>query len=722
MSKSRLLDVNSGIISGLLLVIITITCANLVFTNVLEGYLSLAIFLALSGGVIMSVVVTFFSRIPFNVLGCQDTFAVIAAYAADSMIRRGEHLEHETLLVTVLALVVTMTISMGVLFYLLGKFKLGKIIEYTPYPVIAGFLAGTGALIIIGGLEISTGVNLLEGNVGEIFESHLMIFWMPEVIYAIIMLVVLEKNRNIFLLPVMLVIALCGFYAIIWLSGVSLEEASTRGMLLGPFPDFSFGDMAVLSNIGDIQWDLISNQLPDYFIAAGLGVIALLFNTNSLEVVTNTDIDINNELKVTGVANVFAGFVGGIGGYQHLATSVINQKMGAKTYLSGISRTITVALFALMGLPLLGVMPKSLFVILLIFLGIYFLYDWLFMTYLKISKYEYFVIPLIALSIVVNGLFIGVLVGLATSLIMFAIRCSRIKIIKSELSGEACASNVERDQAKTQLLQKYRKDIRLIHLQSYIFFGNAVGLVNKIIKDIENEELPIKYLILDFKKVFAADASTIFSFIKISRHCRNYSVKLIFSEIPEQLKHEFQVAIDNDLPLYYEEVSDIDHALEICESDILEKYKGEQPVTSEQNLRTLLPNLTKHKDFFAYFEKIPAPKDIIIMTEGAKSESLFIIVKGKVEVFINDVNGVERRIKLLNSGTIIGEVGLLMDTPRTASVRAVEDCELLKLTRENLNKLKKEHPIGLADLYLDIVSITMERFINVSESVRQLSS
>ncbi len=722
MIKSKLFDINSGIISGLLLVIITITCVNLIFTNVLEGYLSLAIFLALSGGVIMSLVVTFFSRVSFNVLGCQDTFAVIAAYAADSMIRNGAHLGNETLLITVLALVVTMTIFMGVLFYLLGKFRLGKVIEYTPYPVIAGFLAGTGALIIIGGLEISTGVNLLEGNIGNIFKPDLMIFWIPEVIYAVIMLVVLERNKNIFLLPIMLLIAMCTFYGVTWFLDVSLEEASMRGMLLGPFPDFSFGDLAVLGNVENIQWNLILNRLPDYFIAAGLGVIALLFNTNSLEVVTNTDIDINNELKVTGVANILAGCVGGIGGYQHLATSVINQKMGAKTYLSGISRTVTVALSALVGLPLLGIMPKSLFVILLIFLGIYFLYDWLFLTYLKISKYEYFAIPIIACSIVVNGLFIGVLVGLAASLVMFAFRCSRIKIIKSELSGEACASNVERDYAKKQVLQKHRKDIRLIYLQSYIFFGNAVGLVNKVIKDIETEDLSIKYLILDFKKVFAADASTIFSFIKISRHCMNYSVKLIFSEVPEQLKHEFKIAKENDLPLFYEEVSDIDHALELCESEILENYMDEAPITSEDNVRNLLPNLSKHEDFFAYFEKIPAPKDIIIMTEGAKSESLFILVKGRVEVFIKDVNGVERRVKLLNSGTIIGEVGLLMGTPRTASVRAVENCVLLKLTRESLGKLKKEHPIGLADLYLDIVNITMDRFINVSESVRQLSA
>ncbi|MEM1282581.1 MAG: SulP family inorganic anion transporter, partial [Chlamydiota bacterium] len=647
--------------------------------------------------------------------------SVIAASATSSLILKGKNLDAEVLFTTAIALVATMTVFMGTSFYLLGKFKLGKIIEYTPYPVIAGFLAGTGALIIIGGIEISTGLSFFEGEIRGIFEPNLMALWVPEVTYAILMVIILEKMKNIFLLPVMLLTAMVAFYGIIWFLGVSIEEASLRGMLLGPFPEFSFEDLAVLANVDNIQWYLIFDQLPDYFIAACLGVIALLFKTNSLEVISNTDIDINHELKVTGTANILAGCVGGIGGYPQLATSVINQKMGAKTYLSGISRTITIALLAIVGLPLLGVMPKSLFVILLIFLGIYFLYDWLYQTYFKISKYEYFSIPIIACTIVVSGLLVGVLTGVVISLVMFAFRYSSIKIIKSELSGEACSSNIERDYAKKQVLQGHRRDIRLIYLQSYIFFGNSVSLVDKVIEDIKSEEIPIKYLILDFKNVFSADVSTIFSFIKISRYCVNHSVKLIFSELPQQLKLEFEVAKKSQLPLQYQEVSDVDHALELCESDILEVYKDDLGPT-EENIKKLLPNLFKHEAFFKYFEKLLVPKDTIIMSEGAESESLFIIAKGKVEVFITDVKGISRRMKLLSSGTIIGEVGLMMNTPRTASVRAVEDCELLKLTRDNLEKLKKEHPIGLADLYLDIASITMERFISVSESYRQLNA
>lgn len=719
---SKLFDINSGIISGILLAIITITCANLIFSNTLIDYLSIGIFLALLGSVIMTIVITFGSRIPFNVLGSQDTFAVIAAIVADTIIRKGEGISQETLLITVITLVATMTIFLGIVFYFLGKFRLGKVMEYAPYPVIAGFLAGTGALIVLGGIEISTGVSVLEGHFTGLFQQESLIFWIPECLFALLMLGILERYKNIFLLPLLLVVALGGFYLILWVTGISLEEASQSGYLLGPFKMVSISDFTFLNRAPSIQWHFLFQHFPDYLIATGLGVVALLFNANSLEVVTNRDIDIDEELRATGVANILAGLVGGIGGYQHLATSVINQRLGASSRLSGIARCLTIALITFLGIPLLGVMPKSLFVILLIFLGLYFLYDWLILTYFKISKYEYFVIPFITIAIVVKGLIIGVVLGLLISIAIFTYRSSRIQIIKSILSGEACISNVERSRGEQILLQQHREEIMLVHMQSYIFFGNAIGLVNTLRKRIEEESGEIRYLILDFKHVVAADASTLFSFIKLSRICKNYAIDFLIADLPKQLENEFTVAIESGVPLEFIRIKDTDHALEHCEEKILKKYQRDLDSSIDKNLRELLPHLTKHDDFYGYFQKEKVRAGEVFVKEEELSDCLYILVKGKVEIFTEDIKGNPLRIKQLNQGTIIGEIGLIMEAKRTASIRAIEDAELLKLAKSDLEKLKQEHPKGLSDLYLDIVTITMQRFIETSETVKQLRS
>lgn len=89
-------DVFSGVVSGILLAIIAVTCANLIFTSVIINYLYIGIILTLVGSVIMSLVVTLGSELEFNILGTQDTFAIIAALTAGAIITNNANLDNNT--------------------------------------------------------------------------------------------------------------------------------------------------------------------------------------------------------------------------------------------------------------------------------------------------------------------------------------------------------------------------------------------------------------------------------------------------------------------------------------------------------------------------------------------------------------------------------------------------------------------------------------------------
>jgi CRP-like cAMP-binding protein len=77
-----------------------------------------------------------------------------------------------------------------------------------------------------------------------------------------------------------------------------------------------------------------------------------------------------------------------------------------------------------------------------------------------------------------------------------------------------------------------------------------------------------------------------------------------------------------------------------------------------------------------------------ILGEGDASQSLYIIADGRVEVQRG-----EKRLAVLGAGSHFGEMALLTNRPRSATVRATEPCRVLVLTREQLYPLFQNNPV-----------------------------
>ena len=74
-----------------------------------------------------------------------------------------------------------------------------------------------------------------------------------------------------------------------------------------------------------------------------------------------------------------------------------------------------------------------------------------------------------------------------------------------------------------------------------------------------------------------------------------------------------------------------------------------------------------------------------IITEGEEGNNAYLIQSGKVEVF-STANDREVILGTLGPGQIVGEMALVFDGPRSASVRAVEHCNLIIVTRAVLTE------------------------------------
>lgn len=80
----------------------------------------------------------------------------------------------------------------------------------------------------------------------------------------------------------------------------------------------------------------------------------------------------------------------------------------------------------------------------------------------------------------------------------------------------------------------------------------------------------------------------------------------------------------------------------------------------------------------------------IIMRQGEYGQNAYIIETGKVEIAITGADGEERIVGTRGPGAVIGEMSLIDNAPRTASIKAVEDCEMLKITKDDFSR-RLEH-------------------------------
>jgi len=77
----------------------------------------------------------------------------------------------------------------------------------------------------------------------------------------------------------------------------------------------------------------------------------------------------------------------------------------------------------------------------------------------------------------------------------------------------------------------------------------------------------------------------------------------------------------------------------------------------------------------------------VVIRQGEPGDRFYIIASGQVEVTVRDEAGGERVVAHLGRGEYVGEIALLTDVPRTATVRTVTECELFQLSRQEFDEL-----------------------------------
>jgi CRP-like cAMP-binding protein len=99
--------------------------------------------------------------------------------------------------------------------------------------------------------------------------------------------------------------------------------------------------------------------------------------------------------------------------------------------------------------------------------------------------------------------------------------------------------------------------------------------------------------------------------------------------------------------------------------------------------------------------------------KGDEGAELFVVVEGKLKALTTSLEGDDIVFSILGRGDAFGEIALFSGTPRTATIVAIEACELLAVDRRELFGLLKSHP----NAALSLLRVLAERLTSLSERV-----
>jgi SulP family sulfate permease len=710
---------------AMMTVVLSVSFVALIFIGPISDFAGEGTNLMLLTAVILGVFMALFSSYPGTIAIPQDRVAPIVALMATLIIHEMPGAPPATIGITVLAAIATSTFLVGAVIFFLGIYNLGNIVRFTPYPVIGGFLAGSGWLLLTGSFRVVTGQSFSFLGLKEAIESGRITAWIPCAVFGTIAYISVRFSRHFLTLPALVFSAIVIFYAWLKLDHYTLLEARQHNWILGVPPEAHLRRIQIVNGLLHADWAVIFNQYTGLIALALTSIISILLNTSALELAADEEIDLNSELRAAGLANLITGVCGGMVGFQSLSLSFLPLGMGVRSRLVGLISAGVCLCLLYFGTGLLGYIPKFVLGGILFYNGIAFLTEWTFDAYFRLIREDYFLVVLILAIVAVAGYLQGVGAGIIIATVLFVLKYSTVNVITNTLSGDSHHSSVDRSPIEARLLHTLGAQIHILRLKGFIFFGSANNLLNTIRERQADTSLPrLAYVILDFQQVSGLDTSGIVSISKLARLARKEDFIILAASVPVDIQNSFRNAgLLDDKTNSFRIFRDRDYSIEWCENEILRQGLTDvqkEVRTLPQILNDFHPWRVDTGTLLRYMEKIEIGKNEYLILQGDPASELFFIESGVVKVMVELDNGRTMRIRTMGAGTVVGEIGLYLSQQRLASVVTEEPCTIYRLNAEALHKMEQENSALASAFHEFMVRVLAERVTQQNRTLRAL--
>ncbi len=582
----------------------------------------------------------------------------------------------------------------------LGALRGGRLVKFLPFPVVAGYLAGAGLLIlyiqfpkmlgIAAGMNPWASVRTPSGWSG------------PAVAVSVVTLgAALLAPKVTRKVPATLVGLAAGMtaYRLAGFFRPELLELTGNSLLVGPILG---GDVHAIgggvrrlagARLEDVQRALVPGVTLGVLVSIDTLKTCLL-----LDVVTKSRHDSDRELLGQGLGNLASALAGGAPGTGIVSGSLVNVNGGAKGRASGVlAGVFALAVLVALG-PLVAWLPiPALAAIVCLMAARMFQREAFELVRERHTALDFLVVLAVIVIAMELNLAAAAGAGVALSVLLFVREQVRASIVRRSALGDAMFSKRRRGPREREVLARHGAETAVLELQGSLFFGTA----DRLFREVEPHLGTRRQLVLGLGAIRSVDLTAATTLRQIAAQLAECGARLVLSDLPpgrpgaQLAKYIEQLGLVEP-PYRVAVFPHLDDALESVEEQVLlrdSSVPGSVGILSlpeiellegipAEALRALEGEVQEHA-----FE--PGER---VFDFGQPGSDLYLVRSGRVRMLMPIGNGKMHPLATIGHGEFFGEIGFTDGHARTAAAIAAAETHLYALSREGLARASAAYP------------------------------
>ncbi len=399
-----------------------------------------------------------------------------------------------------LGMLFLLTFLVGMLQFLMGFLRVGKIIDFVSHSVIVGFTAGAGIIIALGQLDQFFGIKVAKGYHPLYEKVFLTLSGLDKInLYALglailtITIIVISKKINKNIPGSLIGIVVSAIFVKIF--GLAACGIKLIGDIPSHLPTFQ------LMNSFKINWvfDLMGGAVA----IAIVGLVEAISISKSISLSTEQKIEPNREFIGQGLANMVAAFFQCFPSSGSFTRSAINFGAGAKTKLAGILSGFFVAITLIFFAHYAQYIPNASLAGVIIVVAYNMVNKHAIRKIIKANKFDMTVMAVtIIATVLMPDLERAILIGIAVSVIVHLWNTGEIKVKVLKQDDKLTFKELP---VRDEILKDNPIGITMIHIEGDLYFGSATNLEEKL--SLIRDDPHTLVCILRLKRVNVVDIS-----------------------------------------------------------------------------------------------------------------------------------------------------------------------------------------------------------------------
>jgi sulfate permease, SulP family len=719
-----------GFVGALIVIPIVLSCGTVSYQSIGHQYAAAGIAAAFVSAIVCAVIAGLFGGSILHVNSPKTShaailsglIAVIATHHSFTDIYPPDRAPAALMTICFLTILVSGGVQLA-----LGTARLGSVVKFLPYPVLAGFINGFALQIMIGQAHVVFGLDT-NAQLRDWLFGHGRILPGALALAAFSAALMLATERWVKIVPSALIGLIGGTSA--FLIASRSTDAATFGPLIGELPQ----GIALAPRFGDIIEFVQSLTFSRHvfpILATGV-TLAMVSSIQSLlsvaasERLLGSRHDGNRELMVQGAGNILAALFGGApsGGSPNVTQTVFAN--GGRTRIANLTHAVALIALAAGLSQVIAKIPMSVMAAVVITSTASSMDKWTHQlirgvgSSSAVSRRDYAVdlgiVVLVTALLLSAGALAALGAGMAVTFLIFLSR-TNAKMVRRVLRGDSMRSRTSRTRVGTEVLDQHGHRIVVIELEGPMFFGS----VEAVSKRLDAEAASADWIVLDCKRVADIDTSGAMAIKRSDEILRKQHKRLFLSYLPQGGKRR---AFLNSMGVGRLESEgrifpDTDSALAQAEDELLRRHgcrvAAEEGISlapfdafaglSELDLAWFSQNLTR-RTFSA---------DEVIVRHGDRERSALLLVSGRVAVR-TEVHGRDLRLFSYSAGMIFGEMALLTEDPSSVSVIAETHVVAFELSARSFDILLSDRP-ALAAIILRNLACNLVRRVRLKDTM-----